>query len=405
MSRKVLSFLVGGIGVLVAFATLFGLSVMGSLLADARTEHITGPGVDLFLRTPFPTPGSEVVLEVVARGGSRAGLSRALVTADGEKLAAVEGRGATWGSTISGNKSRGSAGETLRFPLPARLIAGDTLHLNAAVSYVVAMSSGAGTFRNEPRHDVVRVDVPVLSSSDRHLSQAKLGTRALGLLAVWFVLVWGVVFLFVTAKGEGDGELEGIGLLMGLMGGGLLGYWFFTRPLAAAWELTSTVWEVLLTALWSVLPLAFVWRWSKRRVKLERFVLRAVESGRAVEVEVRDIPGWLPAALGLEVRERTTSLHARRGKARLRVRWNGQRIPLDQLVIEATDVRLPLELAHRAAGRTGKLMLVPTAGPSLLVDPARTVDEIEREYSAAVIAEAQRLLAVMGSLRLPGSGR
>jgi hypothetical protein len=75
-------------------------------------------------------------------------------------------------------------------------------------------------------------------------------------------------------------------------------------------------------------------------------------------------------------------------------------VPLDQLLSRASDVRLPLELAHRAAGMLGKLVLAAAHGPVLIVDPARTVEQIESDYSAAMLAEARRLLDAMSKIRL-----
>jgi hypothetical protein len=389
MSRKTLSWIVGGLGMIVAFATLIGMSIMGSVLADARTENIAGPGVDLFLRTPFPTPGSEVAVEVEARGGSRTGLVRARAL-DGEQLLAErEGAGATWGYTIVEGKTRGSAVETLQFALPARLAAGDTLHLTVDVEYVCAMSSGTH-FTNERRHDTVMLDVPVLASAGP--ARLLLIVRALGLFLLWLGLVWGVTWLFVNSTGGGaDGEMEGIGLLMGLMGGGMLGYWFFARALMAAAETPATVWAVLWTALWIALPLWLAWRWAKRQPKLSRYRLHG--DGRTVELDAREIT--LPTAVGTEVQRKDNLLIVKRGDAELRVRWSGDRVGVAELDLRATGVRLPLELAHRAAGKVGKLVLAPSSGPVLVVDPARTIDEIERDYSTAMMAEAQRLIEAL----------
>jgi hypothetical protein len=212
---------------------------------------------------------------------------------------------------------------------------------------------------------------------------------------LWIGLVWGVTYLFATSTGRGaDGEMEGIGLLMGLMGGGLLGYWLFARPLMATLETTSTFAAVLLTALWIALPLWIAWRWSKGRAKLRRYRL----SGVGLSIDARDIT--LPPAVGTDVRRGSNTLFVKRGKAELRVRWRGERVPVGDLDLAATDVRLPLELAHRAAAKLGKLVLAPDVGPILVVDPARTIEQIEGDYSAAMMAEAQRLLEAISKMRL-----
>jgi hypothetical protein len=387
MSRRALSIIVGGLGVIIAFATLFGMQVMGSLLADARSEHVAGPGVDVFLRTPFPQPASELTIEVVARGGSKAGVQRLAVSDESTVLGELRGRGVYWGSTIQ-DKERGSDGEIVRFPLPSRLGAGDTLRLSIDVSYVCAMSSGS-TFENTWYSEQVPLDVRVYSAAESGRARVFLVGRALVFFALWIGLVFGVAFLFATSTGPaGD---ESYGLLMGLMGGGLIGYWFFARPLMAALQTSDTVWAVLLTAVWVVLPLWLVWRWNKRRAKVRRYRLKA--NGRASEVDSRDLPSWLPSSAG--VRTRAQSLTCARGKAQMRVRWSGSRFPIEELVIEATELRLPLELAHGAAARLGELTLSPSDGPPLTVDAKRTVDEIEQAYNAALVAQAERMLAAL----------
>jgi hypothetical protein len=108
----------------------------------------------------------------------------------------------------------------------------------------------------------------------------------------------------------------------------------------------------------------------------------------------------LPPAVGTDVRRGGNTLFVKRGKAELRVRWRGERVPVGDLDLAATDVRLPLELAHRAAAKLGKLVLAPDVGPILVVDPARTIEQIEGDYSAAMMAEAQRLLEAISKMRL-----
>lgn len=271
MSRKALGVLVGVVGTLVALGTLIGMSLMGSLLADARSERIIGPGVDVFLRTPFPSPRDEVVLEVAARGGERAGIEQVTVREESRVLAEAAGAGATWGSTIRSSKTRGSESKPVAFRVPEGHPAGTEMSLTVEVAYVVAMTGGGG-FTNESRRETVRMTIPVHSPAGRRLARLKPCGVALGIFAVWFLLVWGVAGLYARAEDRGgdtaDPEFEGIGLLMGLLGGGFLGYWFFARRLMAVWGTQATGWAVLLTSLWVGLPLIWVWRWWRHRRRL-----------------------------------------------------------------------------------------------------------------------------------------
>ncbi|HUQ01398.1 MAG TPA: hypothetical protein VM261_02835 [Kofleriaceae bacterium] len=272
MSRRGLSIAIGVIGTACALLMLVGMSVMGSLMADARTENITGPGVDVFLRTPFPLEGDTVVIDVSARGGDRAGVERIQVkstAAPDEMLAYIAGKGATWGMVVRSGKSRGESTETVRFRVPDAVSAGETMPLTLYVDYVVAMSSGDGrTFENDSRSDVIHLDVKVFTTSGRFWARVALGGRAFAMFLAWFLLVWGVAALYGRSQGKPDNanaEFEGIGLLMGFMGGGFLGYWFFARSVMAGYGTQSTSWAVALTAAWLVLPLVWVWKRGRLR--------------------------------------------------------------------------------------------------------------------------------------------
>lgn len=267
--------MIGAIGTLCALAMLLGMSVMGSIMADARTENITGPGVDVFLRTPFPVEGETVVIDVSARGGSRAGLERVQVKSDtsDDLLAYITGKGADWGMVVRSGKTRGEETGTVRFAIPDHVSAGETMRLTLYVDYVVAMSTGDGrTFENDSRSDVLHLDVQVYTPSGRFWARVALGGKAFAIFLAWFLLVWGVAALYWRSQGKPDqsnAELEGIGLLMGFMGGGFVGYWFFARPVMAGYGTQSTLWAVLLTAAWLVLPLVWVWkRWKRRQAQL-----------------------------------------------------------------------------------------------------------------------------------------
>jgi hypothetical protein len=266
VSRKALSLLVGGVGFLCACASLVLMLVMGSVFADARTENITGPGVDVFLRTPFPTEGSTVVLDVDARGGKRAGLNQLLVRG-ASVLATKQGKGVTWGASIGG-KGRGSETVQISFVVPETEKAGDTMHLAVDVDYVVAMSQPGG-FTNDPMHATVRLELEIYTSSGRVLALLARVLLGLGCFLVWFMIVWGVAKLYAKAGddqvSQDASEMEGIGLVMGFLGGSILGYWLFAFRVMNALELRSTSWTVLLMTIWCVAPLLFVWKWNKRR--------------------------------------------------------------------------------------------------------------------------------------------
>jgi hypothetical protein len=269
MRRKTLAVLVGIIGTITACGMLVLLLVMGSVFADARTENIAGPGVDVFLRTPFPVEGGHVVLEVEARGGDRAGL-RSIIVGDGDRhLVDMSGDGATWGYSIQSNRDRGSDSKLVEFDVPSTYKAGDVMHLAINTRYVVAMSSG-GTFENVDKIGDVSLDVKIYTPGGRHVAQLLRVGLAFACFLVWFLLVWGVAKLYANAEGEGGGEMEGIGLLMGFMGGGIAGYWLFAWRILNALEIRSWALNVVLVGFWCVAPLWFVWKWWKRRKAASR---------------------------------------------------------------------------------------------------------------------------------------
>jgi hypothetical protein len=270
VTRRALSITVGVVGTVCALAMLLGMSVMGSLMAEARTANIMGPGVDVFLRTPFPLEGDTVVLDVSARGGSRAGIERIQVKSSevpDEVLAYVTGKGASWGMVIDSGKSRGEETATVRFRVPDMMSPGETMHLTLYVDYVVALSS-ASTFENSHESDIVTLDVVIYTTSGRTWALVALAGKAFGLFLIWFLFIWGVAVLYERAEGttsHANSELEGIGLLMGFMGGGFIGYWLFARLVMAGYGTRSTLWAVALTTAWLVLPLLFVWKRHERR--------------------------------------------------------------------------------------------------------------------------------------------
>ena len=267
MTRRGLSILVGIVGTIVAALTILLLLVMGSVFADARTDNIAGPGVDVFVRTPFPGEGGTIVLDVEARGGSRAGINSIEVSTGDASLAHVQGNGATWGYMIRKGRSRGSDTETVKFELPSHVEAGATLPIEIEVDYVVALSS-SGSYSNVTKHARLSLEIEVYSASGRRAAQLARVGLAFGCFLVWFMLVWGVAKLYANARevdGRHNGELEGIGLLMGFMGGSVIGYWLFAWRIMNALELSSNWWAFLLMTIWCVAPLVFVWRWWKRR--------------------------------------------------------------------------------------------------------------------------------------------
>src|SRR5262245_47200171 len=74
------------------------IMIGGSLFADARSENLAGPGVDVFALECCVAPGGQARLLIEARGGDRAGIGRVIATDEaGRTIAEGQGQGATWG--------------------------------------------------------------------------------------------------------------------------------------------------------------------------------------------------------------------------------------------------------------------------------------------------------------------
>lgn len=269
MTRRALSIVVGIFGFAAAIASLGLLLVGGSLMADARTANIAGPGVDVFVRTPYVRAGDELVLDIEARGGSRAGIESVDVVSGGVAIAHDTGHGANWGSTITDNHDRGSETSTVRLAVPDGVA---RLALEISVVYVVA-SSEASTFTNDTHSDTVQLDVPIYDGTGRTLARATSLAIAIASFLLWFGLVWFVAKLYWRAgereprakAGHKAGEMEGIALVMGVFGGGVAGYWLFAWRISNLVESQSMLLAAALVVWWLVAPLWWARRWTKQQ--------------------------------------------------------------------------------------------------------------------------------------------
>ncbi len=270
MSRKAGSLLLAGLSVVLGLGLLAGWSLASSLMADARTEKLAGPGVDVFLRTPFVAPSENVVLEVIARGGSHAGMEYVTVWGAGTVLAQAAGGGVTWGSVIRSGKGRGSESVHVSFEVPAGVPPHSELSLLLEVEYVCAMSSGAGEFANERFSGRVPLKVAHIPAEDRLAVGAGMMLPALIGLLVWCGIFVGVARWVIRPEADAvpgeDEETLGVGLLLGFMAGGFVGYWLFARSVMAIAGSQSSWAAFGLTSLWLALPIGLTW-WLHRRAR------------------------------------------------------------------------------------------------------------------------------------------
>jgi hypothetical protein len=263
------SVIVGVVGLVCAGGSLVPFAMTSGLFAEARTSDTTGSGIDVFVRTPFPSGTSEIVFDVEAHGGKRTRIEQVVVRSGADNLAVTQGEGTRWEDTLLA-QGPGAEAVQIRFPVRLATRPGPTLALDIVVDYVVALADDGRT-PNERRSASVRLVLDIYSSSARHAAQLARVLGAVGCFLVWFMIIWGVARCYEAGTDKAARrDIEGIGLLMGFLGGSLLGYWLFTWRIATALELHALGWSVLLTVFWSLAPLGFVWWWNVRRKKRSR---------------------------------------------------------------------------------------------------------------------------------------
>ncbi len=236
----------------------FGVPIVSRLLADASSGGIIGSGVDVLVQTPAPTAGGSLALEVSARGGTRTGVRRVLVSekSTGTVLADVKGRGATWGRTMYGNGAgQDSVYATFTAPDDA-----DSVRLHIVVDYVIAKTSGAMSFFNVDRRDHVDLEIQLVGPGERWVRMCLYWLGPVLSLAAWFLVL---SFAFrawdhISAVAVDDGNF--MTPLSFLALGGLVGYWTSVRPVMDVLGLHSEWTTALGTLVWIFVPWFLVGR-------------------------------------------------------------------------------------------------------------------------------------------------
>ena len=237
---------------------IFAPSAASSLLADARSGGITGPGVDVFVQTPAPGPGERIDIEIVGRGGGASGIRHATVSdARGRVLAKSNGRGVWWGRMLR-SQTRGHDAVTASFVAPDDAT---TLDLTITAAYVIARPSGSLTFSNESLQDTVSLRVRLLGAQERWIWSAVHWLVPLLWWAGWFVVLRIGFALWERIGPEADGDDFSFLTPMSFLGlGGLVGYWTSVRPVMDALGLSGEWLSALFVLAWALLPWALILR-------------------------------------------------------------------------------------------------------------------------------------------------
>jgi hypothetical protein len=260
-------------GLLSFLGALILLWVGGSMFASFRSENIMGPGVDIILLNKYPLQGEDIKLEVTARGGDKAGLEDVYAfTTDGAPamLSETHGEGVTWGNTITGGKSRGSA--TVLFTVPQELALHDrSLNFDIQVNYVCAMGSSS-TFNNENKQDRIPISIPIYTPGEKFKAQL-IDT----VLAFAGLFLWGWLWYAIWKRAENrkhaladPGKQEDVAYaIMGLLvGGSMMGYWIFARALSSAYSINNAGFTILMVMIW-ISSIVIAWRMAKKKLRTE----------------------------------------------------------------------------------------------------------------------------------------
>lgn len=253
-------------GLAMCGVALVVLAIGSNLFADAHSEPLMGPGAAAWVIDRWPAPGSTMRVEVEGHGGSRAGVNSVVARWNGLVLAQAQGKGAHWGSVISGSKSRGNDVVELTIPIPADVPAGTQMDLELDVETVCAMTTN-GSFSNDAfRHQLALSVVPVAAGGELSARLVHL-SRALLALALWFaVLLAGVRVLGDPTLPREDSESAGVAAIGLIICGGIVGYWGFARVVSAVLG-SPTGLDVVLTIAWLTVAPWGAWRLLRRRTQ------------------------------------------------------------------------------------------------------------------------------------------
>ncbi len=377
------------LGIALCLGGLVLIWVGPSLAADARSERLTGHGVDIHVVDRWPAPGSQMRLEVSAHGGSHAGIYDVVAIADGRIVGNARGNGVTWGSLITSGRGRGSETLTLELEVPASAQPGVPLPLEIRVGYVCAISGG-GTFTNERFDENLRLEVtPQLGAA--LIPRAKAAIVPLLALLAWSLLCWGgAVVMAAEDRRPGNALSEPLGVvaIAALVGAALLGYWGFAFPVSAIFGAPVGL-DWLLVVLFLFGPPLAVWRLRRDEVPLRPFSFTAARSASGAPVRLRELAAPLERA-GYTVKQRAGQLKACKAKARLRVDGPETFTALSELRVRGNDSDAAYLLALALCARLGPLRVDTGLGPEL-VEPQTTLQQLQLRQSAAMLERMRRV--------------
>ncbi|MDX2360399.1 MAG: hypothetical protein QNK23_06310 [Crocinitomicaceae bacterium] len=236
------------------------LSLGTSLFADFRTENIMGPGVDVILLDKYPTGTEPIRMEVIARGGKKAGLNYAMAFYNGEIVGTSEGDGMDWGDMISG-KGRGDE-QVIIYVDPKKFNDANSYKFELEVNYVWAKSSGAASFSNATETSIISIDIPKYEEGE--VTSAKLAdlSISIGFLALHFIFWYVLIYSAALREKKGGAvdaanadEVTSYALFGNYMALCIIGYWIFALPIAKTFNIDSSLFTIFNTIVWCAIPI------------------------------------------------------------------------------------------------------------------------------------------------------
>ena len=405
------SFVVGLAAISLCFAQLF---LIRSL--DIFTATVRGPGIAVWVHTPFVAPGDVAILEVGVFGGRKVGIEQVVVQGDGVSED-IAGLGKHWGGVITSKSGDvGQDSQQVLVTIPPGAPPGKPLVLHVGARATTAQSTGFAGFIDRPVEQSITVSIPVLARGDVPLQRALSGLRSLATLAIagWiFFRLWHPVARFVR-RADADREKGSLAQFLAVLAIGLLisytmaGIVLFAYPLRHATGLLGDVWTAAFVVAWLVAPpflgrkLAGPLPDPPRPASLRPF--EAVSPAPGVGYRDDDAPnrprmatvaaigkalGEIP---GVRVRRAGEHIVVTRKKARetVIITARDEEVGAGELRFRHDGAGLAIEAAHALATVLGPVELTLDGAP-VVVDGSRHPDELVRDWLVAWAERMRRL--------------
>ncbi len=373
-----------------AFALWLLLDPLRNLTATTSSGRAT-----LWVYTPHVAPGDNLEIEVQLRGGRRLGIEQVHVQA-GKSYLERHGRGADWGSFIVGRRSSGGSDSVeISVPIPRDAVVGASLPISLDIDYVEAVSTGAGTFKNQSGTEALAVDVLVRSPHDRDIRRLLSALWAIGLLAAATIAT---LLVRYSLRASSTATRLAVYLLL-LLVGGYVGYGWFALPLVAATRILSDVFAVVAVLAFLAIPILIVRLVGRRAAEMDhtaRFeaveaptpprvgevVVRGMNEPDYPERMARDVPlATLVSSIAADVpvtrRGRGFAWIDRERRGRLEATVaDAEYVKPRSVKIVATDRRMVLPVAEAMAKVYGPLEIIFNENQRVLVDGSMSAGDL-----------------------------